>query len=316
MPDTELDVPVDASAATDKASWLDLISQIAAEEGYLQALGSQHWAMFVDDSPTLMVSFETIDQARNRPGQMPLAHHIAAAKGWSHLCILSDGQTWFRDPAVYAFFDRLVDEAFFDDFDAVLFYGAGPQAHAACAYSVASPGARILALNPVATVNPGLAGWDDRFRAARKRDFTSRYGYAPDMVDGCAALTVILDPTRKPDAMHAALFHAPYTTALHARFAGAEVETVLSRLGILNDVIIAATEGRLTRASFATLWRKRRDDGAYLKYLLNDVELAGRKKLAIALCTNVVQRLRLNRFRKRLAELTDPAKSPAPATAD
>ena len=316
MPDTDLDVPVDASAATDKASWLALITQIADEEGYLHPLGPDHWAMFVDDSPTLMVSFETIDQARNRPGQMPLAHHIAAAKGWSHLCILSDGQTWFRDPAVYAYFDRLVADAFFDDFDTVLFYGAGLQAHAACAFSVASPGARVLALNPVATVNPAQAGWDDRFRADRKRDFTTRYGYAPDMVDGCATLTVIYDPTRKPDTMHATLFHAPYVTALHARLAGAEVETVLSRLGILNDVIIAAAEGRLTRTSFAALWRKRRDDGAYLKYLLNDVELAGRKRLAIALCTNVVQRLRLNRFRKRLSELTAPTKSSAATITD
>ena len=304
MAETDLDVPVDASAATDRGSWLSLIDQIGAEEGYFETLGPRHWALFVDDSPTLVVSFETMDQARARQGQMPLAHSIAAAKGWSHLCLVSDGQTWFRDPAVYAYFDRLVDDAFFDGFDRVLFYGAGPSSYAACAFCVAAPGAQVLALNPVATLNPAQTGWDTRFRAARRQDFSSRYGYAPDMVEGCAELTMIFDPNHKPDAMHAALFYGPHSTAVLARFAGSDVETVLSRLGILDEVIIQATEGRLSPASFATLWRSRRDDAGYLKQLLHDLENAGKKSLAITLCRNVVNRLKLNRFRKRLADLT------------
>ena len=66
MPDTDLDVPVDASAATDRDSWLALIDRNGEEEGYLHPLGPRHWAMFVDDGPTLMVSFETIAPARAR----------------------------------------------------------------------------------------------------------------------------------------------------------------------------------------------------------------------------------------------------------
>jgi hypothetical protein len=308
MAQTDLDVPVDADAATDRDSWLALIDQIGEEEGYFQTVGPRHWAMFVDDSPTLIVSFETIAQARARPGQMPLAHHIAASKGWSHLCLISDGQTWFRDPAVYAYFDRLVDDAFFEDFDRVLFYGAGPSAYAACAYCVTAPGAQVLALNPVATLDPAQTIWDDRYRADRKLDFASRYGYAPDMVDGCAQLSLIYDPVSKPDAMHAALFHAPFTTALRARFGGAALESVLSRLNILDQVIIQAAEATLTPASFAALWRKRRDDAAFLKYLLLEVEAKGHKNRAIMLCRNVAKRLKLNRFRKRLSELTETVK--------
>ena len=311
MNDTDLDVPVDASAATDRQSWLALIDLIGEEEGYFQTVGPHHWAMFVEDSPTLIVSFETIDQARSRPGQMPLAHHVAAAKGWSHLCLIADGPTWYRDPAVYAYFDRLVDDAFFEDFDRILFYGAGAASHAACAFSVAAPGAQVLAVNPVATVNPAQTGWDDRFRAARRMNFTHRYGYAPDMVDGCAHLSMIFDPRHKPDAMHAALFNAPYAARLMTRYGGPEIETVLSRLGILTEVMIQATEGTLTEASFAKLWRKRRDDAAYLKYLLGDVEDGGHKARAVAVCTNVVNRLKISRFRKRLAELTAPPKTEA-----
>lgn len=304
-----MDIPVDASAAKDRDSWLALIDLIGQEEGYFHTVGPHHWAMFVEDSPTLIVSFETVDQARARPGQMPLSHHVAAAKGWSHLCLIADGPTWYRDTAVYAYFDRLVDEAFFEDFDRILFYGAGPSAYAACAFSVAAPGAQVLALNPVATLDPAQAAWDDRFKSARKLDFTSRYGYAPDMAEGCAHLSMILDPRVKADAMHSALFRAPYATPLLARYGGIEVESTLSRLGILTEVVILAAEGSLTPASFAKLWRKRRNDAAYLKFLLQDIETSGKKSRALVLCTNVVNRLNMQRFRKRLAELTDQTHS-------
>ena len=48
-----------------------------------------------------------------------------AALGWSHLCMVSRGDTWFRDRRVYGFFDRLIDDGFFEDFEQVIFYGAG-----------------------------------------------------------------------------------------------------------------------------------------------------------------------------------------------
>ena len=299
-----MDVPVDASAATDRASWLDLIDRIGEEEGYFQTLGPKHWAMFVDDGATLVVSFETLASARSRQGQMPLVHHIAAEKGWSHLCLIADEQTWFRDPAVYAYFDRLVDDAFFDDFDRVLFYGAGAMGYSACAFSVASPGAQVLALAPMATLNPAQARWDERHKHGRRLDFTSRYGYAPDMIDGCAALTLICDPYVRTDAMHAALFHAPHTRQINVRYAGSELETTLARLGILDEVIIQATEARLTASSFAALWRKRLDDATYLKFLLQAVEATGNTARVLQLCRNVTTRLRIPRFRKRLMELT------------
>ncbi len=298
------EIPVDASAATDRDSWLALIDQIAEEEGYFQTVGDRHWAMFVDDSPTLLVTFETIAQARAREGQMPLAHHIAAANGWSHLCLIAEDQTWYRDPAVYAYFDRLVDESFFEDFDRVLFYGAGPSAYAACAFAVAAPGAQILALNPVATMNPAQASWDDRFVAARKLDFTSRYGYAPDMVDGCGAMSVITDPRVKLDAMHAALFRAPYIHHHTARLAGGDVEATLIRMGVLTDLIRLAADGKLTAASFAALWRIRRHDPVYLRTLLQNSDTKGHEARTIKLLNSVNNRMKIARYQRRLAELT------------
>jgi hypothetical protein len=103
--------------------------------------------------------------------------------GWSHLSIILDGDTWFHDPKVYAYFNRLDDDGFFDDFDHVVFYGAGPCKYAAAAFSVAAPGATVDAIQPQTTLDPRITDWDDRYMKMRRTDFTSRYGYAPDMLD-------------------------------------------------------------------------------------------------------------------------------------
>lgn len=290
--------------ATDRASWFARLEDITEDSGYFQTVGAKHWALFIDESPTLLVSFETLDQARARPGQMPLAHGVAHARGWSHLCLISDGETWYRDPAVYAYFDRLVDDAFFEDFDRVVFYGAGPAGYAAAAFSVTAPGSTVLLVNPVATLNPAQAGWDSRHKPARRLDFTSRYGYAPDMIDGTDKVFVIHDPTVPAMAMHAALFHAAHVVTLRARHIGDRLEWALIHMGVLDGLIDAAAEGRLNATLFAQAWRKRRDFAPYLRSLLDQAQSAQRPGHEAKICRSVTRRLRAPRFRRRLAELT------------
>ena len=302
--DADASVPTDASGAESLAQWREIMARIGAEEGWFQPLGPRHVALFVEDGNTLLVSFETMQSARERTGQMPLAHDIAAARGWSHLCLMADGPTWFRDPAVYEFFDAKVDDDFFEGYDRVLFYGAGMGGYAACAFSVASPGAQVLALNPRATLDPAEAGWDRRNRAQRSLDFTSRYGYAPEMLEGAAHATVIHDPTIPDQAMHAALFRAPYITRLSTRHVGERIEWALQNIGVLPDLIEAAATQKLTPSVFATRWRKRRDFGPYLRALLIKAESSGRKGLELMICRSVTRRLNAPRFAKRLARLT------------
>jgi hypothetical protein len=49
---------------------------------------------------------------------------------------------------------------FFDDFDQVVFYGAGQCGYAAAAFSVATPGATVVAIQPQATLDPRVTEWD------------------------------------------------------------------------------------------------------------------------------------------------------------
>lgn len=283
--------------------WLARIDAIGEEKGYFQTVGPRHWALFVDESPTLLVSFETVDQIRARPGELPVAHGIATRHGWSHLCLIADGATWYRDRAVYGYFDRLVDDAFFEDFDRVLFYGAGMGGYAAAAFAVTAPGAAVLLVNPRATLDPAQAGWDRRDLGARRLDFTSRYGYAPDMIEGAGKVFVLHDPTSTVDAMHAALFHAPYVTPLRARLLGDRLDWALAHMGVLDGLIEAAVEDRLTPALWASVWRRRRDFGPYLRAILQRSADAGRTAHEAMICRSVNSRLNAPRFRKRLAEI-------------
>jgi len=292
-----------AQPRLDRAAWMQHIDDLCAEEGYFESLGKNHFAYFHDDGPILLVSFESLDRILARKGQMPLGHEVAKANGWSHLTVICDGETWFRDPAVWGYFDRLVDDAFFEDFDRVLFYGAGDAGYAACAYCVCAPGATVLAVSPRATLDPSVAGWDTRRMTKRRLDFTSRYGYAPDMTAGASRVFVLYDPQLPENAMHAALFRASWVTPLPARHFGDSVETAIEHMDLLPSLLTAACENRLDAVHFARLWRTRRRFSPYLKGLLRKTELARRPRLSLMVCRSVVSRLGGPRFRRKLAEL-------------
>lgn len=293
-----------SAAATDtRENWLALLDQIGEDAGYFEALGKRHWAFFVDENPTLLVTFEQADDIRARPGQMPLGHDIAKEKNWSHLCLIADGDTWYRDQRVYGYFDRLVDDAFFEDFDSVLFMGSGVQGYAAAAFSVAAPGATVITFSPRATQSPDIARWDRRALSARKLDFKSRYGYAPDMIDGAGKVFLLHDPEIAEDAMHAALFRADHVTHLHCPRLGGRLDWSLSHMQIITPLVQAAMAGSLTRHSFAQLWRARRNFGPYLRGLLTQLQDQGRTHLEKVMCQNVSSRLNAPRFRKRLADI-------------
>jgi hypothetical protein len=295
-----------------RKAWTQKLEKLTEDAGYFHALGDKHSALFIDEGTTLLVTFDSLNSVLSTEDQLPTGYALAKSKGWSLLSVIADGETWFRDPAVYAFFDRQVDDAFFEDFDNVLFYGAGMGGYAACAYSVAAPGAQVLALNPRATLDPELTRWDTRSRKANRLDFSSRYGYAPDMLEGCGHATVIHDPVIDAEAMQSALFRAPYTTRLSARYVGDMLEPKFAELGILDTLIEQAMQATLTPRSFAVLWRIRRNYLPYLKSILTIAETNQQPARIRKICNSVVSRVRAPRFVKRLAQL-DAEENVSPA---
>ena len=265
MPETSLS-PADASDARTRDEWLTALDEIGEEAGYFEPLGAHHWAFFVDEGPVLLVTFERMEDIRARSaGQMPLGHDVARRNGWSHLCLIAEGNTWYRDPRVWGYFDRLVDDAFFEDFDRVVFYGAGMGGYAACAFAVAAPGATVVAVSPRASLAPAVAGWDRRDMAARRFDFTSRYGFAPAMIEGAKAAFILHDPRVELDAMHAALFSKPWVSVLRCTGLGAEPAPLLADMAVLEPMLEAACQGTLTPQMWHGLWRKRRAFGPWVR---------------------------------------------------
>lgn len=285
-------------------AWLSALEDIAEELGYFQPLSSKHNVAFIDAGKTLLVSFESLASVQAMGGEAhPLGFEMVREEGWSLLSFFCDGPTWFRDPAVYRYFDRLIDDGFFEDFDQVLFYGAGACGYAACAFSVAAPGAQVLALSPQATLDPRVTEWDERFKRARRISFTDRYGYAPDMLDAAQRATIIYDPRAEMDAMHAALFTRSNVDKLRMTNFGTSLDIQMMRLDILYPLLSAMGAGADVPAEFYQLHRQRRLDRNYLRALLGDLEDAKRWDLAIAVCEHAATALGAPRFRKRGEQL-------------
>jgi hypothetical protein len=161
----------------------------------------------------------------------------------------------------------------------------------------------VVVVRPRATFDPTVTGWDDRHAHLRRLDFSSRYGYAPDMIDGASALWMIYDPAIKADLVHAALFRGPHVHHLRARYAGDRLEDVLASIGILPRLLTEACEGTLTRHLFTRLWRRRMRNMLFLKEFLSRTEALQNQRRLWVVCRVIAGRANIARARRLLGRL-------------
>ena len=292
--------PMDAQTQ----EWLNRLEDIGDEPGYFIPLGQRHHAVLTEGSSTLLVTFETIKSIRkDTDEELPLGFDLIADRGWSHLGLLADGDTWFRDPAVYEYFDNALDDGFFEDFDQVVFLGAGMCGYAAAAFSVVAPGSTVILFNPQATLDPRVAEWDHRFKSRRRISFTDRYGYAPDMVDAADKVFLFYDPEDEMDAMHAALFTRSHVAKLRCRFLGHHIMQDMIHMDILQSLIDTACEGGDVGMRFHQLYRARHEYPPYLRRLLKHLDDDDRCILSGLLCRFATRRVEEPRFQERLENI-------------
>ncbi|SLN58858.1 hypothetical protein [Pseudooctadecabacter jejudonensis] len=251
--------------------WLDLLDDVSEEFGHFEPLGPDHSAAFIDAGRTLLVTFEAAPTVhKSNANHAPLGWQFVQSHGWSSLTVMSHNrQDWFRHDAVFGYFDRMIDDGFFDDFDQILFYGAGARAYAAAAFSVAAPDARALLIQPQATLDTDRAGWDKRFPQTRRLDFSTRYGYAPDMVETASDVWVIHDPDVLEDAVHAQMFDADHVHHLTARHVGPNADRAFMDVGVWADLVEQAMSGDLTPARYGAVWRARFNNLKYMRQLFD-----------------------------------------------
>ncbi|MXQ07701.1 phosphoadenosine phosphosulfate reductase [Alphaproteobacteria bacterium GH1-50] len=286
-----------------ETQWLAELEEIGEEEGYFSPLGDNHAAVFVDRSQkVLFVAFETVTGIRATSERgLPLGFDVCESRGWSHLTILATSDTWYRDRFVYGYFDRLVDEGFFEDFDHVVFYGAGMCGYAAAAFSVVAPGASVIAVAPQATLERRLTEWDDRFPKARGLDFRSRYGYAPFMLEAAGQALVIYDPDETEDAMHATLFQgANIEHVRYRRGRSGAIDGDLRAMGLVSRLAEAAVAGALDPAAVGRIFKARHRHVPYLRAVLARTLGDDRPYLTALLCRAVLDWQPIPRFRHHL----------------
>lgn len=307
------------SAELSDAAWLDELRKIGEQSGTYSELGKDFSAVFVEQSRrVLLVSFETIFGIRSiSETGLPLAFDMCERRDWSHLTLIAKQQNWYRDRKVFGFFDRLADLGYFDEFDQVIFYGAGMCGYAAGAFSVAAPGAKVIMVAPQATLSRSLTHWDDRFPSTRRLDFDDRYGYAPDMIEAAKQAIVIFDPDEVEDSMHASLFRG--SNVIHYRYrrgsAGA-IEADLRTMSMVSQLAEAAANDTLTPASLAKRMRARRRHVPYLRALLSRVLAEDRPELTLRLCRAVLKEQPLPRFKHQLEQAEKALSKRNPQTDD
>lgn len=290
----------------DRRAWMERVDDIAEEFGYAEPVGPDHTALFIDAGRTLLVTFESVAGIRKaNDDTAPLGWGFVASHGWSSLTVMAEAEVdWFRHPALFGYFDRMIDDGFFDDFDHVLFYGAGAAGYAAAAYSVAAPDSRVLAIQPQATLDPNIARWDRRHAKARRLDFSSRFGYAPMMVETADQVWIVHDPSILEDAMHASLFSGDNTTHLTCPYLGPAADRGLMAMDVLPEMIELAMDGDLTRTDYAQLWRARQTHLPYLRTLMYRLDAdENHQKLLARLCRKVGANGKRPLFWDRLTEL-------------
>ncbi len=297
------------ASATDLAGlsaedWFETLEDVVDQYGSYNFLGKGHAATQISVGPKLLVTFESAESviARDRAAN-PVGFRHVQEDGWSHLGIFAEHDGWFRHPKIYAYFDRLIDDGYFEDFDEILFYGTDGGGYAAAAYSVAAPGARVLAIRPQATLDPQITGFDQRYRTHRRLDFHSRYGYAPTMIDAAAQAYIAFDPLQRLDAIHAALFTKPHVQSLRCTALGPRLERALDDLGVSVALRRLAMTGDLTPLAFARAQRARRTNVNYLRRMLRWTETAGKPRLAATVCKHALALGHTNVFAETLDAL-------------
>ena len=293
-----------AALTPEKRAWIKRQKAIAKDAGRFTPLGPDHSALYYEGGPRLLVTFEVLDTlVDEKETDAPFGQELVRTTGCSHLCILAHTPRWYRDPAIHAHFDALTDQGFFDEFDPVVFYGAGMGGYGAAAYSVAAPGATVITLSPQATLDPRLTEWDPRFVSARRLSFTDRYGYAPDMLDASARAFVLYDPEEELDAMHASLFYRKHVLRFRCRHLGRHIEDHLLEMGVLKPLVHMALKGKLSEAELYRLYRARRNYPPYLRRLLARLEDDDRLQLAVRLCAHIRTQFDDSRFHKSIRRI-------------
>ena len=285
------------------SDWLDRLAQVDSDDVFVEFLGKNHGAILQDHGASLIVTFEKYAEIAQRQKKgHPLSWDIAGQIGWSSLTIVCDTFDWFRSPHVYAYFDRLVDEGTLDQYDRVIFLGVDETSHAAAVYSVVATVAEVVLIGPIATQARDIANWDQRYPAAWRLDFATRYAYGPELVETAKKVTVIYNQNNPTEAMHATLYKSVSTEHVGMRLLSMPWRSLTSAQFLSAALNLLAEDD--AKVQLCKLMRARRENPDYLRSVLRMTIARNRPDLTRKVCTHTLRKFpNAPHFKKALDDL-------------
>ena len=269
------------------SEWLDALNDLDSDDIFVEYLEKNHGAVLQENGPVLIVTFETYSAFAKRESLAhPLGWDIANRFGWSSLTILCDQFDWFRSKHIYAYFDRLVGDGTIDQFERAIFLGIGETSHSAAAFSLVATHCDVVLFGPIASLATDVASWDTRFPAARRLDFTSRFGYAPSLVETAQNVYMFYDKSNPVETMHATLFKGENINRFAAPLQGIAWGALTSRPFVIESLkhIVAGADAHV----HFTHLRGRRRSTAYLRKLLLRAQQMNRPWMVKIICEHTL----------------------------
>lgn len=283
-------------------------------DGFYEKLG-QHALIHVERSrDILVVTFDNLSDA-GYPGYdiKAWAEKFIRDKNWSHLGVVAQGPTWFRDATLIARMEKLAADGFFARFDRVVMAGTSMGGFGAMAFADLAPGCDVVAFSPQSTLSANLVPWEGRFGKGRKQDWTLPRSDAAETLDGVGKLWVVYDPFLIPDLHQVTRLPADKVIALKAFGQGHKTALALRRMELLKTVMTEAIEGRLTPEWFHRVNRSRKDIYTYRKSMEEHLEARGKADRIPQLIKAFRVRARRKAAAARSEEAATTSTDPEPA---
>ncbi|KAE9631775.1 hypothetical protein [Parasedimentitalea maritima] len=277
-------------------SWYREIFPNGPRDGFYQKLGL-HSAVYVDrGAHQLVVSFDNLAEAGGRRyDREPWAAKFCADNGWSHLGILAQPPSWFRDKPLIHFLEHLRDAGFFKRFDRVTFCGASMGGFGALTFCDLSPGSTVIAFSPQSTLAADLVPWEKRFGKGRKMDWTLPYSDAASQTSRAEQVYVVYDPFYEDDVKQVSRLNGDNIVHLHSFGLGHKSALVLRRMDRLKPIMKLAVTGKLSPHEFYQLIRNRKDIYMYRLHMETYLLARGKSGLVDMLRTGFKRRRKASR---------------------
>ncbi len=232
----------------------------------------QHFAVFLERSDTLVVTFDNKKSTSLEGPRYPWAYKFIEKLGASHLGIMTKRRNdWFRQTDLLDFFDELTDTDFFDQFSKVIFYGSSMGGYGAASFSAAAFGSHVILYSPQTTLFKQITPWETRYERAYKRGNWDDPRYR----DGAASLKlasrvdVFVDPYFEVDWRHADRLDRRNTHYHFLPFQGHQVPEILMSLKGFQPFLMNLMNDVENTHSFSDVYRGRRDVQDYVRNLAN-----------------------------------------------